>query len=319
MNTLCRYLFFYLFIFGFVQTTNALHKIVFTPQWTPQSQFAGYYVAQKLGYYKEAGLDVEFQYEKTSNANVENLKKGRANVITLMLSQALQNYDDGVPLVNLLQTYQRSSLVIISHPDKPLNQIKQFRNIRIGYFNAGFNEIAQAFNQIEQLQWTPVFFEKSSNLLYFKAVDAIVGMEYNELQQIIYSGIKVTDKNLFRFSDHKYNIPADGLYTTRAYYEQYKKELDAFVAASKKGWMWAYKNPEKTLEIILNIQKKKNIYSSRTLQKKQLEIVLDAMKQTKGSSVSFDLDRNTFNESVNILKSGRIIKKPIHYNLFIAR
>lgn len=49
-------------------------------------------------------------------------------------------------------------------------------------------------------------------------------MEYNELQQIIYSGIKVTNKNLFRFSDHGYNIPADGLYTTRPYYEQYKKK-----------------------------------------------------------------------------------------------
>ena len=276
-------------------------------------------MAQKLGYYKEAGLDIEFQYEKTSNANVESLKKGRANVITLMLSQALQSYDNGVPLVHLLQTYQRSSLVIVSHPDKPLNQIKQFRNIRIGYFNAGFNEVAQVFNQIEQLKWTPVFFEKSSNLLYFKAVDAIVGMEYNELQQIIYSGIKVTNKNLFRFSDHGYNIPADGLYTTRSYYEQYKKELNAFVVASKKGWIWACKNPEKTLEIILDIQKKKKIYSSRTLQKKQLEIVLDAMKQTKNSSVNFDLDRNTFNESVKILKSGNLIKKSINYNLFIAQ
>ena len=26
-------------------------RIVFTPQWTPQSQFAGYYVAQEKGFY----------------------------------------------------------------------------------------------------------------------------------------------------------------------------------------------------------------------------------------------------------------------------
>ena len=28
-------------------------RIVFTPQWTPQSQFAGYYVAQDKGYRSE--------------------------------------------------------------------------------------------------------------------------------------------------------------------------------------------------------------------------------------------------------------------------
>lgn len=33
-------------------------KITFTPQWTPQSQFAGYYAALENGYYAEAGLDV---------------------------------------------------------------------------------------------------------------------------------------------------------------------------------------------------------------------------------------------------------------------
>ena len=33
-------------------------QITFTPQWMPQSQFAGYYAALENGYYAEAGLDV---------------------------------------------------------------------------------------------------------------------------------------------------------------------------------------------------------------------------------------------------------------------
>ena len=31
-------------------------KMTFTPQWTPQSQFAGYYAALANGYYADAGL-----------------------------------------------------------------------------------------------------------------------------------------------------------------------------------------------------------------------------------------------------------------------
>lgn len=33
-------------------------KITFSPQWSAQSQFAGYYAALEKGFYDEAGLDV---------------------------------------------------------------------------------------------------------------------------------------------------------------------------------------------------------------------------------------------------------------------
>ena len=39
-------------LYGYAQ------RITFTPQWTPQSQFAGYYAALENGYYAEVGLDV---------------------------------------------------------------------------------------------------------------------------------------------------------------------------------------------------------------------------------------------------------------------
>lgn len=44
-------------IIGFLLLPCIVHaqRIVFTPQWTPQSQFAGYYVAQEKGFYKEIG------------------------------------------------------------------------------------------------------------------------------------------------------------------------------------------------------------------------------------------------------------------------
>ena len=36
----------------------ALTKVVLQSKWVPQAQFAGYYAALALGYYKQAGLDV---------------------------------------------------------------------------------------------------------------------------------------------------------------------------------------------------------------------------------------------------------------------
>ncbi|MCX5799224.1 MAG: ABC transporter substrate-binding protein, partial [Proteobacteria bacterium] len=35
-----------------------LKKVVFVPQWLPQAQFAGYYVAKEKGIYKKYGIDI---------------------------------------------------------------------------------------------------------------------------------------------------------------------------------------------------------------------------------------------------------------------
>ena len=59
----------------FILCTWALQaqRIVFTPQWTPQSQFAGYYVAQEMGFYQEAGVEVDFQHLSASYSAVNRL------------------------------------------------------------------------------------------------------------------------------------------------------------------------------------------------------------------------------------------------------
>lgn len=310
-----RYLFLYIGLF--ILLPISAQKIIFTPQWTPQSQFAGYYAAQKLGYYKEAGLDVDFRYVDASTSAVNRLRENRSQVITLMLSQALCECDKGNQLVNLLQTSQRSSLVLVSKPDRSLNDTAQLKHLRVGYFNAGFNEIPEAMNRIAGLEWEPVHFEKSFNLLLYGVIDATVAMEYNEVQRMIYSGVSVSDSNLFRFADHGYNIPEDGLYTTRAYYETHKREMQAFAEASRKGWEWVRKHPDKALDIVMEQIRKAQEYTSRVLQKKELELILDAQINREQQKATYTLSKEDFDRAVQILKKAAIIKENINYQSFV--
>ncbi len=46
------------------------NTIVFTPQWTAQAQFAGYYAALELGFYKEEGLDVVIEHPNASRSAI---------------------------------------------------------------------------------------------------------------------------------------------------------------------------------------------------------------------------------------------------------
>ena len=89
-------------------------QITFTPQWMPQSQFAGYYAALENGYYAEAGLDVTIKHPAVSYSPMSMLKDGTADVITAELIRAMIATDGEVRLVNLMQTTQHSTLVLLS-------------------------------------------------------------------------------------------------------------------------------------------------------------------------------------------------------------
>ena len=92
-------------------------QITFTPQWTPQSQFAGYYAALENGYYAEAGLDVAIVHPTSSNNSMDMIKDGTSDIITSELIQAMMTTDDDLKLVNLLQTTQHSTLVLIAYKE----------------------------------------------------------------------------------------------------------------------------------------------------------------------------------------------------------
>ena len=89
-------------------------KLVFTPQWTAQAQFAGYYVALEKGFYSEAGLDVEIVHPSVTQPAMARMRKGDSHATTLQLCEAMDIVDDVVPLVNILQTSMNNGMVIVS-------------------------------------------------------------------------------------------------------------------------------------------------------------------------------------------------------------
>jgi len=89
-------------------------------QWVPQAQFAGYYVAQDLGWYEKAGLDIEILPHGPEFPPNKIMAQGQAEIAVLNLSEALQLMDDGIELVNLQQFMRTSSLVFVALTDSDI-------------------------------------------------------------------------------------------------------------------------------------------------------------------------------------------------------
>lgn len=284
-------------------------RIVFTPQWTPQSQFAGYYVAQEKGFYKKAGVEVDFQHPSASYSAANRLLEGSSDIITQQLVQAMILIDQGMPIVHILQTSQRNSLVLVSRSDT-LRTLQDLKGKKVGIWKAGFGDLAYIMDTEKELniKWVP--FLESVNLFLSGAIDATLAMDYNEYQKIRVSGHE--DKPVIRFSDTEYDYPEDGLYVSEEFYKLHPDKVKAFAEASRKGWEWAHEHPEETLDIVMKWVAKENVHTNRIHQKWMLEKILALQCRDGEKKPSFQLYSETIDRLNELLLKHRRIHYPIN-------
>ena len=77
-------------------------------KWVAQAQFAGYYVAQSKGFYKDAGLTLRSSRAGADINPSQVIAGGGADVIVDWMPSALAAREKGVPLVNVAQVFQKS-------------------------------------------------------------------------------------------------------------------------------------------------------------------------------------------------------------------
>ena len=298
-----------------IAAQQASNKFVFTPQWTAHAQFAGYYVAKEKGFYKQAGIDVDIIHPSVSQTAMNRLQNRESQATTLQLCQAMELIDNGIPLVNILQTSMNNGTVIVSRRDKdPLTQ----RGARVGMWHAGFSQIPICMSIKEKLNYKWIRFTSNVDLFLKGAIDGTLAMSYNEYYQLMQMGFTFTEKNVYRFCDHGYNIQEDGVYMRRDYYETHKDQARKFAQASKKGWEWAAEHQEETLDIVMKYVRENHITTNRVLQRLMLKEVLRLQVDQKSKKREFRLRPDMVKFASKLMKECQLLKNEVTYNQLIA-
>ena len=291
------------------------NKFIFTPQWTAHAQFAGYYVAKEKGFYKQAGIDVDIIHPSVSQTAMNRLQNRESQATTLQLCQAMEIIDNGISLVNILQTSMNNGTVIVSRRDKdPLTQ----RGARVGMWHAGFSQIPICMSIKEKLNYKWIRFTSNVDLFLKGAIDGTLAMSYNEYYQLMQMGFTFTEKNVYRFCDHGYNIQEDGVYMRRDYYETHKDQARKFAQASKKGWEWAAEHQEETLDIVMKYVRENHITTNRVLQRLMLKEVLRLQVDQKSKKREFRLRPDMVKFASKLMKECQLLKNEVTYNQLIA-
>jgi NitT/TauT family transport system substrate-binding protein len=287
--------------------------MTFSPQWTAQSQFAGYYAALENGYYAEEGLDVSIVHPTPSHSSMSMLEDGTADIITSELIQAMMTVDDNIKYVNLLQTTQHSTLVLIARAGD-IKSLSDLAGNRIGTWKVGFSEIPHMIDEEQHLDIKWIKFLNSINLYIAGAIDATLAKSYNEM--ILFSMAGITPGSVLHFSEYGYDFPEDGLYVSEEYYRNNTEQCRKFAQASRKGWDWVRNNREAALDIVMKYVKETNVATNRYNQKWMLDTILEAQEDVKGSAPSYRLNQEAFNQLNEALLKYGYISKPVVFERF---
>ena len=97
-------------ITGFALATSSAsaEKLTFTLNWVAGGDHAPYFYAQKMGWYKDAGIDIEFETGRGSAASAQKVGAGQSQLGLSDMAGVLLFRGKGADLVGLMNVYANS-------------------------------------------------------------------------------------------------------------------------------------------------------------------------------------------------------------------
>jgi len=307
-------LFSILFLFHtFLFADNNLEKVSVQLSWKHQFQFAGYYVAKELGYYKDAGIEValkEFEYGMKLSNMIENDKVDFA----IGRSSLLIEKANGKDIVALGAIFQNSPLMLLT-TDVSINKLEDLKNKRIMITNdAQETASITAMLNSHKLDLTDLELQKHSfniNDLITNKTDIMASYLSNE-------PIVLDDKNIkykiFDPKDYGFDFYSDILYSSSEFIKNNPKLTKAFFEATLKGWEYAFNNIGKTSKII---HKKYNTQNKSLIALVSEAEVLKTLVHHHETDKIGCLDSYKLQKIVDIYKVLGLIKEDVDLNTFI--
>jgi NitT/TauT family transport system substrate-binding protein len=291
-------------------------KASFIPQWVPQAQFAGYYTAYELGFYRQHGIDLTIIPGGPDRPSSELLKTGKADLANLWLSTAIQERAAGVKLVNIAQMVQRSALLLIAKKSRGINTLQDLDGRKVGLWGADFRVQPMALFAKYHLNVQIVPQTYSVNLFLRDGVDVTSAMWYNEYHTILNAGLNPDEITTFFFHDYGLNFPEDGIYIMEETLQEKPGLACAFVKASIDGWLYAFEHQDEAIEIILKYLAREHLPANRMHQKWMLQRMKDVMMPLDIQIPMGCLTPNDYQSVAHHLKEYQLIESIPDFHSF---
>jgi NitT/TauT family transport system substrate-binding protein len=229
---------------------EALTHIRLPMGYIPNIQYAPFYVAVEKGYFREAGIEVEFDYRFETNG-VALVGAGELPFAVVSGEQVLLARAQGLPVVYVAAWYQEYPIVVVAKSELGVVIPQDLKGRRIGLpglfganyvglrallFDAGMSESdvtleSIGFNQVE--------------LMAAGQQDIIVGYAANEPVQLRAQGIPVTELRVANYV----GLASNGILASEKVIAENPALVRAFVGAFLKGLKYSIENPDEAFAL----------------------------------------------------------------------
>ena len=229
------------------QSTNeagTLTKIRLPLGYIPNVQFAPLYVAVEKGFFREAGLEVEFDY-KFETDGVALVGAGEIPFAMVSGEQVLLARAQGLPVTYVAAWYQKYPVSVVAKSEAGVLVPQDLKGKKIGLpglFGANYiglralldaGRLAESDVTLDSIGFNQV------ELMLSGAQDVVVGYTANEPIQLRAQGIAVTE---LRVSDYV-QLASNGILTSEKVIAENPELVRAFVGAFLRGVQYALANP----------------------------------------------------------------------------
>jgi NitT/TauT family transport system substrate-binding protein len=241
-----------------------LDSVTLQLKWVTQAQFAGYYAAKELGYYKDFGIDTTIKVGGPDITPEQVVASGQADIGVNWLPSLLATRDTGTNLVNIAQMFSRSGMTEIVHKDSGITSVAGMKNKTVGVWCCG-NQF-ELYAALTKYGMDPTknkgvkIFNQPFDMKAFlnRQIDAAAAMTYNELAQVLESKnsktgkpYQLSDLNVFKLQDQGTGMLEDGLFATGDWVNSNRDVATRFIAASQRGWIYCRDHVAQCTQIVL--------------------------------------------------------------------
>jgi NitT/TauT family transport system substrate-binding protein len=214
-------------------SANAADKFVFLTDWFAQAEHGGFYQAQALGLYRQAGLDVTLRMGGPQVNLMQLLAAGKADCIMGFDVQTMKAWEQGIQAVTVAAFAQKDPLVLIAHPDVQRIEDLKDRTLLIGQVGqVTYWPWLKATHGFSDAQVRPYTF----NIQPFLADKRIAQQGYLTSEPYSIQKASGIKPKVFLLADQGWPPYAGSIVCMQKTVERRPQAITAFLKASAEGW-----------------------------------------------------------------------------------
>ena len=234
--------------------TSEPDQITVQLSWFHSAEFAGFYIADQLGYYEEENIAVNLVAGGPETDPVNEIATGEAHFGVVAGDSVIRAQENGKEIVALAAIFRKSPLVVMAMADSGIQKPEDLQGKTVGVISPTLDTTwdIQFMAMLNTLEIDPDTMTFVPNEFYHGADDLLSGkMEASSgnfsTNEPLQAEIDGDDLNLIYYSDYGIEFYNNLIVSLGTLVQENPDLVERFIEATLKGYQYAIEHPEEAV------------------------------------------------------------------------